>query len=194
VANAGGISGTSSVPDPTYEFSSVYTPKISVIPLFVNVHWRTRLTAIVGLDAFAGPVFQIVQFGFRRDASSGLNSLSETETFNASGTALGFQAGLTVSFRVFRGVAIVAEGFYRSSKITNVKGNWFLNTTTSSGTVTQSNSAYYLWYYNDNEGAVYPRIGFFDTAGPTGANISGARKANLNISGAMVMVGVRFGI
>jgi hypothetical protein len=194
VSNTGGISGTSSVPDPTYEFSSTYSPKISVIPLFVNLHYRFEPLPRIGLDIFAGPVFQIVQFGFGRDATSGLNSLSETETFNASGTALGLQAGLSASVRIVRGIALVADGLYRSSTITNLKGNWFLNSTTNSGTVTNSSNSYYLWFYSDTQGAVYPRVGFFDANGPSGANVSGARKADLNISGLAVLVGVRFSI
>jgi hypothetical protein len=194
VTNASGVTGTASVPDPTYQFSSTYIPKISVIPFFINLHYKVPLASRIGLDVFAGPVFQVIQFGFRREATSSLNSLSELETFNASGTALGFQGGLSFSCRILRGIALVADGFYRSSKVSNIKGNWFLTSTSSSGTVTNSSSSYYLWAYNDSQGAVYPRIGFFDANGPTGGNISDARKANLNLSGVVGMIGLKFSI
>ncbi|HYA48906.1 MAG TPA: hypothetical protein VEG35_04320, partial [Burkholderiales bacterium] len=147
MSNKSGLTGSASVPDPTYEFTSTYTPKVSVITLFLNLHYRVRLVPRVELDVFAGPVFQVVQFSFTREATSGVGILSELETFNASNTALGLQGGLGASCRIVRGVAIVAEGFYRSSTVTNLKGNWFLTQTTGSGTVTSSNSSYYYWYY-----------------------------------------------
>lgn len=190
-----GVAGTASVPDPTYQFTSVYTPKISVIPLFVNLHYKFRVTERVGADVFTGPVFQVAQYGFRREATSTLNSLSELETFNASDTALGLQGGLTLGFRIVRGITLIAEGFYRSGRVSNIKGNWFLNSTTPSGTVTTSSSAYYLWAYDfTSGGTVYPQIGYFDANGPAGPGITNPRKAGLNLSGPSVLVGFRFGI
>lgn len=194
VTSTSGLAGTAPVAGPVYSFSSAYTPKVSVIPFFINVHYRTRLASRIEVDVFAGPVFQVIQFGFRREAASTLDSLSELETFNASGTALGLQGGISLSFRIVRGVSLVADGSHRLSKMSNLKGNWFLNRTTTSGTVTSSNSSYYLWYYDDTQGSVYPRIGFFDSAGPTGGSISGARKAELNLSGLVAMIGVKFSI
>jgi len=194
VSGTSGVTGTASLPDPTFQFSSVYTPKISAIPFFINLHYRFQPAARLGVEVFAGPVFQVVQFGFRREATSSLNSLSEIETFNASDTALGFQGGVTCSVRIVRGVTFIAEGFYRSSKLSNIKGNWFLNSTTSSGTVTTSSSAYYLWSYDFTSGAVYPLTGYFDANGPTGPGVSNPRKAEINLSGPAVMFGVKFGI
>lgn len=193
--NTSRIAGTSSVPDPTYEFTSTYTPRVAVIPLFVDVHYRLDLGPRLGLDVFAGPVFQIMQFGFTREAASGLSGLSELETFNASKAALGLQAGLSASARVVRGVAIVAEGFYRTSTVKNIKGNWFLSQTTGSGTVTTSDSAYYLWTYTDTQPTgAYTRTGFFDGGGPAGSNVSGARTADLKLSGLVILFGLKFSL
>jgi hypothetical protein len=194
VTNTSGVTGTASPVGPVYSFSSTYTPKISVLPFFINVHYKIELGPSVGLDIFAGPVFQVVQFGFRREDTTTYDLLEELETFNASDTALGFQGGLSLSLRILRGIAFVAEGFYRSSKVSNIKGNWFLNTTTTSGTVTQSDSSYYFWSYDDTQGSVYPRFGFFDSGGPTGEEISSARKAGLNLSGLAAMIGLKFSL
>jgi hypothetical protein len=194
MSNTDGLSGVASVPDPSYAFTSTYAPKVSVIPLFLNVHYLTRLAPAVSLDLFAGPVFEIVQFSFARNATSSLDSLTETETFNASGTALGLQGGLGVGLRLVRGVTLVADGLFRAARLTDLSGNWFLSSTTSSGTVTQSNSSYYLWSYDYMAGGVYHRIGFFDSNGPSGDGISGARKARLNLSGFVALIGLRFAI
>jgi hypothetical protein len=194
VTKTSGVTGTASVPDPTYQFSSNYTPKISTIPFFLNIHYRFHVAPRIGLDVFAGPVFQIVQYGFRREATSSLNALSELETFNASDTALGLQGGITVGFRIVRGVTLIAEGFYRSSKVSNIKGNWFLNQTTTSGTVTSSSNSYYLWSYNLTAGSVYPLVGYFDANGPAAEGISSARKATIDLSGPVVMIGFKFSL
>jgi hypothetical protein len=195
MSGASGVAGVASVPDPTYQFTSVYTPKISVIPLFINLHYKFRMTERVGADVFAGPVFQVAQYGFRRQATSSLNSLSELETFNASDTALGLQGGLTLSIRIVRGITLIAEGFYRAGRVSDIKGNWFLNSTTSSGTVTTSSNAYYVWAYDlTSGGTLYPRIGYFDANGPTGPGVSNPRKAGLNLSGPAVLIGFKFGI
>lgn len=190
-----GVTGTVSLPDPTHQFTSVYAPKISVIPFFINLHYKFRVTERIGADVFGGPVFQVAQYGFRREATSSLNSLSELETFNASDTALGLQGGLTFSFRIVRGITLIAEGLYRSGKVSNIKGNWFLNSTTSSGTVTTSSNAYYVWSYDlTSGGTVYPEIGYFDANGPTGEGVTNPRKGALNLSGPSILIGFRFGI
>jgi len=195
LSSTSGLQGTAPIAVPDYGFTSSFAPKFSVIPLFLNFHYKFRLTSKISLDAFAGPVFQIMQFSFARVATSTQDSLSETETFNASDIALGVQGGLSASWRIWRSAAIVAEGFYRSGTVSNIKGNWFLTrTTTSGGTVTNSSNSYYFWHYNDTQGSVYQRTGFFDAGGPTGDNVSGARKANLNLSGLVILFGLKFGL
>jgi len=195
LTNTSGISGAAPASDPTYEFASSFTPKISAIPLYVNVHYRMRLAPRVGLDVFAGPVFQVVEFNFKREATSSLDSLSETETFNASRASLGAQAGLTCEVRLFRGVSLVMEGLYRAAKISKIEGNWFLSTTTaSSGTTTTSDDAYSLWIYRDATGGGSDRIGFFDADGPTGETISNARRAEIKLSGPALMIGFKFAL
>jgi len=194
LANTSGIEGTAPAAGPVYGFTSSYAPKFSVIPLFINFHYRVSLKPGLHLDAFAGPVFQIMQFGFTREATSTLDDLAETETFNASDTTLGIQGGLSASWRLWRWVSVVADGFYRSGTVSNIKGNWFLTRTTTAGTETSSSNSYYYWYYDDSQGGLYPRTGFFDADGPAGDNVSGARKANINLSGMVILAGLKFSL
>ncbi len=195
LTNTSGISGTAPASDPTYEYTSSFTPKISAIPLYVNVHYRTRLAPRIGLDVFAGPVFQVVEVNFKREATSSLDSLSETETFNASRASLGAQAGLSCEVRLFRGVSLVLDAFYRAAKISKIKGNWFLSTTTeSSGTTTSSSDSYSLWTYRDTGAGGHDRIGLFDENGPTGEFVSEARKAEIKLSGPALLIGFKFAL
>jgi hypothetical protein len=200
VANSSGIAGTVatdgtvSIMAGGYDFTSNFAPKFSVLPFFINVHYKFQLGGGLTLEAFAGPVFQIMQFSFTREATSTLDDLAETETFNASDTTLGIQAGLTASWRIWRGVSIVADGFYRSGTVSNIKGNWFLTRTTTSGTETTSSNSYYYWYYDYSQGGLYAQTGFFDADGPGGDGISGARKANINLTGMVILFGLKFSL
>lgn len=194
LSSSSGIAGSAPLPDPTYDYTSTYTPKFSVMPFFINVHYKFQLTGGVALEAFAGPVFQILQFDFTREATATQDPLSETETFNASDTTLGLQAGLSASWRLSGWLSLIADGFYRTGKISNVKGNWFLSQTTAEGTETRSNSSYYYWYYELTQGSRYSQIGFFDSGGPTGDNVSNARKGDLNLAGIVVLVGLKFSL
>lgn len=200
MANSSGIAGTAvpagpvSIMAASYDYTSNYAPKFSVLPFFINVHYKFQLTGSAALEAFAGPVFQILQFGFTREATSTLDSLSETETFNASDTTFGIQGGLSAAWRIGKGISIVADGFYRSGTVSNIKGNWFLTRTTTAGTETKSSNAYYYWYYEVSQGGLYSRTGFFDAGGPTDDNVSNARKANINLAGFVVLVGLKFSL
>jgi hypothetical protein len=194
LANSSGIAGSAPLPDPAFDYTSTYAPKFSVLPFFINVHYKFQLTGGAALEAFAGPVFQILQFGFTREAASTQDPLSETETFNASDTTLGIQAGLSASWRLSGWLSLIADGFLRSGKVSNIKGNWFLSQTTTSGTETTSNNSYYYWYYELTQGSRYSQIGFFDAAGPTGDTVSNARKGNLNLTGIVVLVGLKFSL
>ena len=192
-SNESGISGQLQGADGPYAYASQYFPKVSAIPFFLNLHYRTRLTTRLGLDVFAGPVFQIIQFGFRRQETAAEDVLSEVETFKASANDLGAQAGIDLNVHITRGLSLVAGGSFRAAKISNFQGNWLLSTTTSSGTVTNTSSAYYFWLYDFVGNGITPHFGFFDANGPIGTAISGARKGELNLTGFQASIGISLG-
>ncbi len=194
IANQSGVSGETSLDGGSSSFTSTFSPTISAIPFFLNIHYKTRITPRIGIDAFGGPVFQIVQFGFRRQDTATAGVLSEIETFKASANDLGAQVGLDLNVHLFRGLSLVVEGLFRAAKISNFKGNWLLSTTTSSGTVTTTSSSYYLWYYELVGNGVYPHFGFFDINGPTGAGLANARRGELNLTGFQALIGIKLSI
>ncbi len=194
LSSSSGISGSAPAPDPVYDFTSTYAPKFTVLPFFINVHYKFQVAGGAAIEAFAGPVFQILQFGFKRDATSTQDPLAETETFNASDTALGIQAGLSARWRLSGWLSVIADGFYRTGKFSNIKGNWFLSQTTSAGTETTSSNSYYYWYYELAQGSRYSQTGFFDSGGPAGDGISNARKGRLDMSGFVVLAGLKINL
>jgi hypothetical protein len=44
LSNSSGIAGSAPVPDPTYDYTSTFTPKFSVMPFFINVHYKFQIT------------------------------------------------------------------------------------------------------------------------------------------------------
>ncbi len=177
--------------DIPFDSTSTYKPSLSSIPLFVNLHYMTRAVSRLGFDIYAGPLFQVVQFSFENPSTTTVLSASQTVTYTASVTTLGALAGFGLSFRIFPGIALTAEGSYRYGKVSNLKGNWAVIGTSDSGPFNKSSAEYYLWVYDDNSGGTYTRIGFFDVNGPAGDTVSGMRKADINLSGFTATAGLR---
>jgi len=167
-------------------------PQLSAIPFFLNAHYKMSLGTKLGLDVFAGPVFQIAQFSSERNATSSVDPLGEVEAFKASVPTLGLQAGLSLSLSLGRGISLVVDGLYRYEKAYDFVGNWTYFGTSSTGSTSGTSSTYYLWYYDfAGPAGSTPLVGFFDENGPTGTGITGARKAELNLSGVTLTAGIK---
>ncbi len=167
--------------------------RISVIPFFLNFHYLVGLTTKTNLDIYAGPLFQIVQFNFENPSTTSVLSTRQTITFTASQISLGLQGGIGLDYEIASGVALVAEACYRSGKVSNLRGNWADLGSSDSGPISNTSSDYYMWAYNYIvQSGTYRMIGFFDKDGPAGDSISGARKADINLSGFTALAGVKF--
>jgi hypothetical protein len=175
-----------------FESGSISKPSLSVIPMFLNLHYLMRLGSKLDLDVFAGPLFQVVQFNFTDRSTMSISSVSQTLTFRSSTTSLGVQAGLGVNFKIFPGVALFVESGYRYAKISNLMGNWAVIGDSAAGPINKSSAEYFFWTYHDTSGSGYPRIDYFDNNGPTGGSVSGARKADINLSGITASCGIRY--
>ncbi len=175
-----------------FDSESTYRPSISVIPLFVNLHYSMSLGSMADLDIYAGPLFQVVQYNFRNASTMSLASVVQTLTFRSSSTTLGGQAGLGLNFHLFRGVSLVVESCYRYGKIRDFAGNWAVIGSSDSGPINKSSAEYYFWTYQDASAGGYARTGFFDNNGPVGDSISEARKAYIDLSGIYALGGIKF--
>jgi len=174
-----------------YDFLSTVSARVSAIPIFINLHVLLRPLSRLAVDVFAGPVFQVVQFNFENTLISSFGSLDQTETFTASQTAFGGQAGLGLNLDLFPGASLVVEGCQRFGRVANLQGNWSLRGTSDLGPINQTSAEAVAWYYELAAGAVYPRLGFFGSGGPAGEGVSNARKAELDLSGLVVSAGVK---
>jgi hypothetical protein len=176
-----------------FENQSTSKARISVIPFFLNFHYLVGLTTKTNLDIYAGPLFQIVQFNFENPSTTSVLSTRQTITFTASQISLGLQGGIGLDYEIASGVALIAEACYRYGKVSNLRGNWADLGSSDSGPISNTSSDYYMWAYNYIvQSGTYRMIGFFDKDGPAGDSISGARKADINLSGFTALAGIKF--
>ena len=193
LANKSKVTSQGTISDVPYSAESTYKTRLSVIPLFLNFHYFLRLAAKMSLDIFAGPVFQIVQFNFENPSKTSIMSIDHTVSFTASKTSLDFQGGLGLHYEFSSGFALFLEAGYRRGQISNIKGNWADLGNSASGPISNSSAEYFMWTYNEAvQGSTYRRIGYFDKNGPAGDSISGARKADLQLSGLTAAAGLKF--
>lgn len=172
-----------------YPDDIMYKPTLSVIPIFANFHYLTSIAPSLGIDLYAGPGIYITKFDWSDSDTFILWDLEHT--FSANSTAVGFQAGIGLDFQLAPNISLVVDGFYRYAKITELKG-----TLTESGSVfgfplTNTFPNSYLWYYEDDyTGTNYARVSIGPDM-PSGAGISGARKAEIDLSGITAMAGIK---
>jgi hypothetical protein len=165
-----------------------YNARVSVLPFFINVHYWIPLAENLQLDAFAGPVFAIVQFNTANPTTSALGNVNKLVTFTASQTSLGGQLGLGLSYRLGRGLAVIADGYFRLASVGNLQGNWTQSGASDAGAITGSSSEYFLWTYQSGG---FQRLGYFDNNGPSDPAASAARKAEISLTGLALAAGIR---
>jgi hypothetical protein len=175
-----------------FDASATLVPRLSVIPFFLNLHYTVRLTPGLSLDFFAGPVFQIIQFNVENPSETTVLSTQQTVTFTASKTSGGGQGGLGLNLRLSRGIELVADAYYRSGAVADLKGNWAKVGTNSQGNIAGSSAEYFLWAYDQTQdGKTYARAGYFDLNGPTGDAISKVKKAGIDLGGVTFSAGIK---
>jgi hypothetical protein len=178
-----------------FDAASTMTSRLSVLPFFVNLHYTHEFGPRLSLDAYAGPLFQIVQFNADNPSTSTLLATDQTVTFTATQTSLGLQAGIGAAYRLTKGIAVIADALYRSGSVSDLKGNWTAVGTNADGTIAGSSDAYYLWDFDATAGGkTFTRTGFYDTDGPKDLDAFNARKASIGLDGLSFQAGIRISL
>jgi hypothetical protein len=180
--------------DAPFDAVSTYKPRLSTIPLYVNIHYLAPLTSQMKLDIYAGPLFQIVQYTFENPSTTTISSVNQILTFTSSTTSFGFQGGVGLSYTITPGLSLIAETCYRYGTVFDLSGNWVVIGTSDAGAINNSSDSYYMWVYNYTQGGTYTRIGYSDVNGPTGSGVSNASKAVIRMSGITATIGVKFSL
>jgi len=168
------------------------TPRLTAVPIVLNLHREWTLGRALRLDVFAGAECLLATFRQDFRTATDFFLFEETESFQARKTAFGGQAGLSLDFEIAGGVDLFVQAEGRLAALTDVRGdassqgNWFL------GSWTGGASSAYLWAYTLTEsGKAYPQLAV-SLGAPTGTGITDVRKARIDLSGASLSAGIRF--
>lgn len=166
-----------------------YSPKFTVIPLFLNFHYMVRIAPRLNLDLFIGPSLYLTSLKWTDSDTWLLWDLSST--FESKGTAFGGQAGLGFDFEMAPGFSLIVDGSYRIAQVSEIGGPWTQKGTFLFFTIDNSEPDSFMWSYKWNSGGeTYDMISIGPDL-PAGTGISGAKKAILNLSGISASAGFK---
>lgn len=172
-------------------------PKISAVPITLNVHYFLPAGSKLSFDFHAGIGYYLTRLDFSgQDVlhDSFFDQISEhwTEdtTFSSTKGGLGVQAGVGLEFVVAPRLAIVCDVFGRWASVSGFKGRY---TYKESGDYTWEESAsdYYFWFYEEKfDGSTYAQYDFYSEK-PEGEGIVNSRKGSVDLTGFGITLGLR---
>jgi hypothetical protein len=165
----------------------------SAIPVRFGVFYdlvqagRFSLAANAGLGLYFAKWKELENYN---SESSGIPFDGRYET-NMHATRLGFHGGLSLEYRLSRGISLVVEGFGRYARFSGFQGSW--RQTNSGGLdVTYEGKLYY--YEWEENGKTYSWIEFFEKDPKetnTSTPIKNSRLAVIDFSGFSLRAGIK---
>jgi hypothetical protein len=159
-----------------------YAPNLSVIPLFLNFHYLFPAASFLNIDFYGGPVLYLTSFKFASTDAWLLWDLDDS--FESTGTAFGFQAGLGLDLQPAPSLALVLDASYHFGQLGEVVGSYTLRGSVLGYPINYSDDNTFLWKYMDGS---YKRVELSADL-PTGGS-----QAVLNLSGIALSAGLRIG-
>jgi hypothetical protein len=170
------------------QYDYVRNPQISVIPLFLNLHYRTPIAPAMHFTASAGIGYYLGKFT-KNDTHTYATGI-DVEKFSATNNALGFQGSIGFEYNLGQKLFLTADAGYRIAKMSEVTGN-YTQTQTGQSVINETRTMWFFDLYIPKSGNTYKRTDFSATA-PSGNNYTNVRKAKIDLSGYSVMIGLRY--
>ena len=181
---------------PEFTITDTITPRITVVPLVLNLHREWPLGRAWRLDAYAGVGCCLVALRQEFRMETDFFESRETDTFTAHKAALSGQAGAALEFEIGRSVGFFVQAEGRLARLTDIKGDLASLNSYDLGAWTTGPDPAFLWAYTvtASTGTSYPQIAVA-AAAPSSSGVeekfSAVRKAVLDLSGAALAAGVR---
>jgi hypothetical protein len=163
-----------------------YQPKISAFSIFMNLHYSLPMGSRMKLDLFVGPVLAFGSFSYAETDTWILADLDYT--FEATGTAFGFQTGLGFDFQLAKNISLVFDILYRFVPWANIQGTETVDGTALGFPVHNTYPDEFAWLGQDSDGDWLT----FLTAQPTGYVT--VDKAKLDLGGLTATIGIKIGL
>jgi hypothetical protein len=195
---SGPVSSEFAIPG-IFSMGSEYSinPKISAVPITLNVHYFLPAGSRISFDLHAGIGYYLTMLNFSSKdvlSDSFFDTISEhwTEdtTFASTKGSVGFQAGIGFEFDVAKRVAVVCDVFGRFASVSGFKGKYEYK---ESGDYTWEESAsdYYFWSYDERfDGSSYTQFDFY-TEKPEGETVTNAKQGSIDLTGFGITLGLR---
>jgi hypothetical protein len=197
----GGYFQTTKESSVSYGFSALTVqetikPKVTVMPLTLNLHWNIFLLSWLHVDIFGGPGLYSTKLDWRYTNSYKMAPYdgSEAYTFSASKSALGWQGGLGLEFLISSRLAVVLSAQARAASIGPfTKGTW---SDAWSGALSQSSgsgSDHTFWAYDyATAAAAFSQISFQGDTPKGDPAIANVRTAKIDLKGIAATAGIRW--
>lgn len=175
----------------TFTAGETVTPRITAIPLVLNLHRTVPLGGSFRLDLYAGAGYYLATLHQEFRTSTNFFEFAESQTFQARKGAFGGQGGIALEFALGRHTAFFVQAEGRFAALGDVQGDatdqgsWFLGDWSGAG------GKAYLWSYDITDaGTTYPQIAVSFSA-PAGTGITNVRKTRVDLSGVALAAGIK---
>ena len=174
-----------------YSGSESFEPKLTVVPLTLNLHYQLPLGKILNVDLFGGAGGYLMRFETKSASTSDFFAYHKENTFVAQKMILGLQAGVALELELTPHIAVVLQSEARLAKATYLQGDWTNVESLSQGTSREEGKNGFFWAYNITDvSGTFPQAAF-SAAGPTDSSFSSIHKGTLDISGVTAAAGLK---
>lgn len=179
---------------PLFSESDTIAPRITAVPVALNLHREWRIGGSFSLDAYAGIVCTWATFQQDFRTVSDFFDYRQTDSFTARTAVFGGQAGISMEFEIARHVGFFVQAEGRMAAWNDIHGDRTISGSYFLGPVPEETSPAYLWAYTLTVSAKafpYLAVSLATPTAGTGEAIGNVRKATLDLSGVALTAGIR---
>ncbi len=170
-----------------------FLSKLAVWPITLSLHYRQSLTSRFRVDGYAGVGLYVSRFDHFEDHVFESRQQHYVSDFKGNSTAApGLHCGIDLEFNVTSRVALLLGGGLRLAVLSPLSGRASTTFTDASQAETHDDRAGDYYYFDHAYGG--QSFGYFIFESPPPADfVKSARKAGINLSGATLSGGIKFG-
>ncbi|MDP2915669.1 MAG: hypothetical protein Q8O91_09480 [Candidatus Aminicenantes bacterium] len=174
-----------------YTGTESYEPRLTVIPITLNLHYHRPLGNALDVDLFGGAGGYLMRFENKSSSTSDFFAYDREKTFMAQKMVFGLQTGISLEIKVIPHVAVVLQSEARLAKATYIQGDWTEEESWFLGNRREEGQNGIFWFYDKTDvNGTYPQVAFATTqpSDPAFANI---RKGTFDLSGLSAAAGIK---
>ncbi|MBM3294455.1 MAG: hypothetical protein FJY82_08005 [Candidatus Aminicenantes bacterium] len=173
-----------------------FDPRLTVVPVELNLRLSLPLSRRAVLGFFAGPGFYLalLDYEYRMDIKLGAFSGSDIYTFKSRRGAAGVQGGVGIELALGPRTAVVIEAVGRYARPADFQGDWTEIGEGDFWNYRDAGSGDAMWYYAWSLGGkTYGQIAF-QAERPFGILVADVRPARIDLTGFGLLLGLKFGL